>query len=295
MSGGYPRTRTALRAALESAGLVPRRRHGQHFLTDPQAVDAIVRDAGVVPSDHVVEVGTGPGLLTHALAETGARVTSFEIDAEILALTRSLATWPARVTFVEGDALASKRDLSPRLVTALRDRPAPPGRLLVVSNLPYGAGTPILLGMLAVPAPPDELVVMLQAEVAAKLLARAGEPEYGAPSVVVGLVAGGKVVRRFGPDVFWPPPRVRSAVLRLAPLEDAPLRPDEQRPFGELVTRLFAHRRKMLRAALELASEGLDRTGAEALLSSVGLDPRQRVETAPPRTLLDLWRRTRAG
>ena len=286
----YPRTTRALRDALDAHGLSPRKRHGQNFLTDVQAVDAIVRDADVSAKDHVVEVGTGVGLLTHALAATGARVTSFEVDGDMLALTRSLTDWPERVTFVEGDVLAGKHALAPAFRRALRQRPEPPGRLLLVSNLPYGAGTPIVLGVLSLPCPPDALVVMLQREVVEKLLALPGTRPYGAPSVAVGLKAEGRLLRRFGPEVFWPRPRVQSAVVRLVPRAQVPLAGEEHDAFGRFVTALFTRRRKTLAAALRSLDVAPDPAARAAAIAASGLDPHARVEQIPPEAQLDLWR-----
>jgi 16S rRNA (adenine1518-N6/adenine1519-N6)-dimethyltransferase len=286
----FPRTATALREALEARGIRPRRRHGQNFLCDPQAVDAIVRDADVRPSDRVLEVGTGAGLLTHVLAETGAEVVSFEVDEDILEIARELRTWPDRVTFVPGDVLATKHELAPAFRAALRARPASPGRLLLVSNLPYGAGTPILLGVLADECPPDALVVMLQREVAEKLLAGPGTKAYGAPSVIVGLNAVGEPLRRFGPEVFWPRPRVNSAVIRLVPRADRLVKPAEQRPFGAFVTALFSHRRKVLPRAMAMGMPDLAVDRAHAVVAAAGLGADVRVERVEPEALLDLWR-----
>ena len=286
----YPRTTRALREILDAEGLSPRKRHGQNFLTDVQAVDAIVRDAGVLADDHVVEVGTGVGLLTHALAATGARVTSFEVDPDMLALTHRLESWPERVELVLGDVLAGKHVLAEPFRRALEARPAPPGRLLVVSNLPYGAGTPIVLGILSLPHPPDALVVMLQREVVDKLLAPPGSRSYGAPSVAVGLKAKGRLLRRFGPEVFWPRPRVQSAVVELVPHRDVPLAEEEHDPFGRFVTALFSRRRKPLASALRSVGVVDDVERAAEALARSGIEPRARVETVAPPALLALWR-----
>ena len=288
----FPRTTSALRAVLDQHGVRPRKGHGQCFLTDPQAVDAIVRDAGVTPEDRVVEVGTGPGLLTHALAEAGAEVVTFDIDPDVQRLARNLRTWPERVRFEEGDVLAGKHALAP----AFRDAFAPStgsgpaGRVLLVSNLPYGAGTPILLGVLSLPRPPDEITVMVQREVAEKLLAGPENPEYGSPSVSVRLKAAGRILRRFGPEVFWPRPRVHSALLRLVPSRPGPLEAKEHEPFGAFVTALFTLRRKVLVGTLQHVVEGLTAAGAQAGLAAVGLGPQQRPQEVGPERMLALWR-----
>ena len=289
-TSGFPRTTGALRQVLAAAGVHPKRKHGQNFLTDPNAVDAIVRDAEVGPADRVVEVGTGPGLLTHALSETGAEVVSFDVDGEIQDLARGLRTWPARVSFQTLDVLESKTRLSAPFVAAFHRRPAPPGELKLVSNLPYSAATPILLGVLALPEPPDRLVVMVQAEVGEKMLASAGEGDYGVPSVAIGLKARGRILRRFGPQVFWPRPKVRSVLLELRPRRPAPLAPAEHAPFGAFVTAVFTRRRKILPTALRAARPDLDAAAAHAALDALGIDPHARAESLAPATFLALWR-----
>jgi len=285
----FPRTARALREALEAEGLQPRRFRGQNFLTDRQAVDAIVRDAGVGERDRVIEVGTGPGLLTHALSETGAEVVSFEVDTAMHAFARGLCDWPERVRFVAGDVLASKHALAAPFREAFSERPAR-GRVLFVSNLPYGAGTPILLGVLGLEDRPDDVVVMLQREVVEKLLAPAGGADYGAPSVVARLAAEGRLLRRFGPEVFWPRPRVRSAVVQLTPHAERLVAPEEHGPLGAFVTALFSQRRKVLPSALRHAVPGLDAESAREHVEAQGLAVTARVQEVEPEGLLALWR-----
>jgi 16S rRNA (adenine1518-N6/adenine1519-N6)-dimethyltransferase len=289
---GFPRTARALRAALGARGIGPRRRHGQHFLTDAQAVDAVVRDAGVGPDDSVVEIGTGTGLLTHALAEAGVSLDTFDVDEEMLDFTRDLRAWPERVRFHAADALAGKHDLSHPVLAALAEARARsgPGRVHVVSNLPYNAATPILLALLALEEPPDSVTAMVQEEVAEKLLAKEGEEAYGPPSAYVALRASGSILRRFPPQVFWPAPAVRSALLRLVPDPSPALRTPEIRGFSRFVLGLFSRRRKVLPTALRAARPALSGEGARALLDREGLAATTRPEDVPPEVLLRLFR-----
>ncbi len=282
----FPRTSAALRAALEGYGIRPQRQHGQNFLTDPNAVDAIVRDAEVGPGDRVIEVGTGPGLLTHALVEAGAAVVSFDIDPEIQRFAREQRSWPDDVRFETTDVLAGKHTLAPLFADCFDGAP----QVKLVSNLPYSAATPILLGVLSLPLPPARLVVMIQEEVGEKLLAEVGERAYGAPSVSVGLKATGRILRRFGPQVFWPRPRVRSALLELQPIRPSALEPGEHGPFGSFVTALFTRRRKVLSTALRAAVPRLGAEQARATLAAVGIDPTARAESVAPKDLLALFR-----
>jgi 16S rRNA (adenine1518-N6/adenine1519-N6)-dimethyltransferase len=288
----FPRTTRALRAALEARGIGPRKRHGQHFLTDAQAVDAVVRDAGVEPGDSVVEIGTGTGLLTHALCEAGVDLDTFDVDATMLEVARSLRDWPERVRFHAADALQGKHELSEAVLAALADarRRSGPGRVHVVSNLPYNAATPILLALLSLDDPPDAVTAMVQEEVAQKFLARAGDDAYGPPSAFVALRARGSILRRFPPQVFWPAPAVRSALVRLVPDSAPAIGTGEIRGFSRFVLDLFTRRRKVLPTALRVARPALSGDEARALLERHGLSATVRPEDVPPETLLRLFR-----
>lgn len=290
----FPRTSSALKAALAEQGFRPSpHKKGQCFLTDPNAVDAIVRDAGVAPRDHVVEVGTGPGLLTHALCESGARITTFDVDVDLQRIAKRLRVWPERVRFVASDVLAGKHALSEPFRAALAELPEAGGRRLLVSNLPYSAATPILMGVLSLSAPPDDIVVMVQLEVAEKMFAKAGQSAYGAPSIQVGAKAQGRILRRVDRHVFWPRPKVTSALIRLTPISPSPLGPEEHRPFGAFVTALFTRRRKVLTTALRHAVPGLGPQEARDALDGHGISQTARAQEVSPGALLALWRDVR--
>ncbi len=284
----FPRTTNALRTALEQAGIRVKKRHGQCFLTDAQAVDAIVRDAKVEPSDLIVEVGTGPGLLTDVLASTGATVHTFEIDDEVQAFATSAREWPDSVHFHLGDVLASKHRLSPKLLEVLELQHG--GRTRMIANLPYAIATPLIQCLLSLPRPPADLHVMIQREVAEKMLAHVGADNYGAPSVGVQLRAEGRILRRFGPEVFWPPPKIRSVILHLVPRQDMPLKTEEQLPFLRFVTRLFTRRRKLLPSGVSYAAE-IERAIVRDRL--IELDPTLatlRPQDLSPAQALAVWR-----
>lgn len=289
----FPRTTKALREALAARGVLPQKRHGQCFLTDVQAVDAIVRDAAVGPGDVVVEVGTGTGLLTHALVEAGASVDTFDIDPGVQAVARSLRTWPERVRFHTGDVLDGKHALSPDVLAALASaHGAGPGRAKFVSNLPYNAATPVLLALLALPEPPDAVTAMVQLEVAEKLLAAPRAEGYGPPSVLRALQADGRILRRFPPQVFWPQPKVTSALLRLEPRRPTPFAPGEEPRFATVLLGVFSVRRKVLTTALRAARPALSADDAVRAVAAAGLPPLARPEEGSPAALLELFRAT---
>jgi 16S rRNA (adenine1518-N6/adenine1519-N6)-dimethyltransferase len=249
-------------ALLEANGLRPRKGLGQNFLCDPNTARRIARLAGIGPRSAVVEVGAGLGSLTLALAETGSRVRALELDPRLAGVLRSVVG-PAGAEVVEGDAL---RIDWPALLAG-----AP--RWVLVANLPYNVATPTVLRVLETAESVTRMLVMVQREVGERLAARAGEPAYGAVSVKVAYWADALVVGRVAASVFFPAPRVESALVRLE-RRPRPGAGSSGVPAPELfrfVNAGFGQRRKMLRRSLA----GL--VGPEAF-ARAGIDPSSRAE-----------------
>jgi len=253
--------RGEIRALLDRHDVRPVKRLGQHFLADPNLVDRIVRTAAVGPGDSVVEIGPGTGSLTLALADTGARVVAYEVDERLRPLLEETLTG-RDVELRWADA--ARLDLSADLGG---------GRWTMVANLPYNVGSGIVLDALRADGPIDRFVVMVQREVADRLLASPGSKTYGLPSVIVSLHAAGSVAFSVAASVFVPPPDVDSAVVVLDRIE-APADAEEA---IRLAAAAFGQRRKMLRRSL--ASELVD---AEAVLAAAGVDPTARAEDLQP-------------
>jgi 16S rRNA (adenine1518-N6/adenine1519-N6)-dimethyltransferase len=255
-----------VRAALAAAGLRPRRSRGQHFLVDRRVLDAVLRAAALGPGDAVLEVGAGIGGLTVALARTGADVLAVEVDARLVPVLRAVCGAHPRVRIVHADAMT----LEP---AGLRPRPTK-----VVANLPYAIASPLLIRLLEA-GTARRYVVMVQEEVARRLVAAPGTPAYGLLTVAVAAHAHASIVTRVPRGAFLPPPTVTSAVVRL----DLPARPpvaEELVPTLMAVVRAaFGQRRKMLRSSLQtLAPRVATAAAAEALCRAAGVDPRDRGE-----------------
>jgi len=222
-------------ALLAAHGLRPRKALGQHFVVDPNTVRRIARVAGVGPGDRVVEIGAGLGSLTLALLETGAEVTAVEVDPGLAEVLREVAPG-ARI--VEGDALSLD------WAALLGDGPWG-----LVANLPYNVASPLVADLLDGVAAITRMLVMVQREVADRLVAGPGDPAYGALSVKMAYWATARLAGRVPASVFLPPPNVASELVQIerrpAPAVDVP--PDELFP---LVRAGFAGRRKMLRRSL---------------------------------------------
>lgn len=267
MSG--PQGRREMAELLDRHGVAPRRRLGQHFLADPNIVRKVVAAAGVQPGDLVVEVGAGTGTLTRALGETGCRVRAYEVDEGLRpVLAEAVGHLPAvEVRFA--DALAVLPD------------ELEGGPWVLVANLPYNVGTPLLLKLLRTGPQVQRFVVMVQREVADRLAAPAGSRTYGLPSVVVALTA--EIRREFTvpPQVFFPPPQVESAVVTLSRREAPALR---ERAL-ELAAAAFGQRRKMVRRSLAGTLADPDR-----LLTAAGINAKLRAEQLQPEDYVTLAR-----
>jgi len=280
-----PVTGREIRATLRSLGARPSRRLGQCFLADRGVLGRVVAAAAARPGDSVLEVGAGLGGLTAGLAAADAEVLAVEIDPALAGFLRLAFAGEPRVRVLEGDAMDGRGGLAPAVEEALPragDRPA--GRFLVAANLPYGIATPLLLALLRRARPPDELVVMVQREVADRLRAPPGTAAYGPLSVLVQAVARIGTVLSVKRDAFHPRPAVASTVLRITP--DPSLRRDA----GDLdalrtaVHAAFGLRRKTLGNALSKAGLGT------APLAAAGVDPRRRAESLSPAEFVALAR-----
>lgn len=197
--------RSDLLRRLKEAGHRPRRRLGQNFLLDGNFLDAIVRESGVGPEDGVIEIGSGPGNLTERLARKAASVWAFEIDPVLVRVARERLADFANTVLIEGDGARFEEH-----VGTPRTR-----RLLVVSNLPYSEYRRLLWRLLSTSLPVESYTLMLQRDVYDRLTAAPATREYGPDSVLVQGACTIRMLRRAGPRLFHPVPRVESVLFRL--------------------------------------------------------------------------------
>lgn len=251
-----------LREILAAAGIAADKRFGQHFLLDLNICRKIVRLAGVALGDMVIEVGPGPGGLTRALIEAGATVTAVEKDPRFIPLLLDLAASAAgRLEVIEADALEVDETSLARPEAIVR----------VVANLPYNVATALLVKWLTGPFRPASMTLMFQKEVARRIVAPPGDPDYGRLAVLSQALCRSRVVMDLPARAFTPPPKVESAVVDLRPLDDRP--PDRMIQALQTVAQAaFGQRRKMLRSSLKVL-------GGEALCQTAGVDPNVRAET----------------
>jgi 16S rRNA (adenine1518-N6/adenine1519-N6)-dimethyltransferase len=247
------------RDLLARHGLAPSRALGQNFVVDPNTVRRIARLARVGPGDAVVEIGAGLGSLTLALAETGAEVTTLELDRHLVPVLREVVA-DHDVRIVETDA----RTVDWSDVLAAHDR------WVLVANLPYNVATPLVLDLLADVPAIARMLVMVQREVGERLAAPAGSRTYGIPSVKAAYFASARVVGHVAPSVFLPRPRVESVLVELERHAAPPVSADRAHLFG-LVEAAFGQRRKMLRRSLQGVV-------SDEAFAAAGIDPSSRPE-----------------
>ncbi|MEE8104360.1 MAG: 16S rRNA (adenine(1518)-N(6)/adenine(1519)-N(6))-dimethyltransferase RsmA [Planctomycetota bacterium] len=250
-----PTNKTAVQALLAANGLFPKKMRGQHFLIDPNLIEAIARHSGATRDDCVLEVGTGTGVLTWELAARAGCVVTCDVDVKLQKAARGAAAWPEHVRFESGDVLKSKRELNPNITSAWLEEQSQRdlAHLLVAANLPYSVATPFLASLLWSGIACRDIVVLVQKEAAERFVADVGTAEYGPMTVAVGLLAEAKIERAVGPRVFWPEPKVQSAVLRLTPKDPSRARQLAAAGLPQLLHAAFLHRRKTLRKCIDPA------------------------------------------
>ena len=226
---------------LDKHGLAPRRAFGQNFVVDANTVHKIARLADVGSGDFVLEIGAGLGSLTLALAETGANVVAVEIDNGLVEVLRANTKHLANVEVIHADAM--QLDWQPLLAKSKHWH--------VVANLPYNVATIIVADLLDGIAEVKHMFVMVQSEVADRLVARADTEAYGAVSVKIDYWASSKIVGQVPPSVFFPQPRVDSALVEIRRRDKPGVEGVVAKELFALVRSGFAKRRKMLRRALD--------------------------------------------
>jgi 16S rRNA (adenine1518-N6/adenine1519-N6)-dimethyltransferase len=262
----------AVRAYLTAQGFKPKKRLGQHFLINAGIISKIADAASLTAADTVLEIGPGIGTLTRRLAANARMVVAVEIDRILAALLQGLFADQPQVIVVQGDALGADPDA---LVSAVGG--AFPYK--VVANLPYYITTPLLTRFLEGGFKISLIVVMVQKEVALRLVARPGTKEYGSLSVLTAYKTEPELVTHVSRGSFTPVPDVDSAVVRLAVRTRPPVAVGNEALFFRVVRTAFGRRRKTLLNAFTGASLGGSRETWRSVLNKAGIDPDRRGET----------------
>jgi 16S rRNA (adenine1518-N6/adenine1519-N6)-dimethyltransferase len=259
---------------------------GQNFLIDPNQQRRIVDALQAGPEDTVLEIGPGQGALTQHLAASVRRLILVELDDDLAAALQQRYAATDNVVVVHADVM----DVD---VAALAGDVSD---LIVVGNIPYNITTPIIFRFLEHDIRPRRIVLMIQKEVAERIVAPAGSPEYGALSVGVRTVASVERLFNVGRGAFRPVPRVDSAVIRIEPFVPPRLDPAEARDLRELTRTLFSWRRKQLQKTLRAApAYAMEAEQLENVLRETDIAPASRPEQLEPERFIALARALRAA
>lgn len=275
---------SATRAVLEAHGLATKKSLGQNFLVNDDVIRRICELSGVGPADDVVEVGPGIGTLTVALLARARRVVSIERDPDLPAvLAETCAPWADRFTLISNDALAVQPDDLPFAPTAF------------IANLPYAVAATLVLDYFERFDSIQRATVMVQAEVADRMMAQPGTKNYGAYTVKLALFARPASRFKVAPGNFFPPPHVDSAVIRLDRCAHPDLTAAERAACALMADAAFATRRKTIQNSMRTYfGKGVPASAIADLLDAAGIDARRRGESLSLDEFKELGRRALA-
>ena len=292
MSGSSTnQTLSFLMRRFEEAGIRPHTRFGQNFLIDMNLQRVLLEAGELGGGDVVLEVGTGTGSLTLLMARAAAHVVTVEIDRQLFQLAGEELFGQENITMLQLDALKNKNRLNPAMLGEVDRRLAevPGRRLKLVANLPYNVATPIISNLLALDAPPYSMIVTIQKELADRITAPPGKKDYGGLSIWMQSQCRIETVRVLPPTVFWPRPKVTSAIIRITLDDQLRARIPNRQFFHGFVRAMFFHRRKFLGSELVSAfKKRLDKPQVDAILDEIGIEGTARAEELDVATMLTL-------
>jgi len=290
-------TYSFLRTRFQQAGIHPDTRHGQNFLIDLNLVRLLIEAAELSPNDVVLEVGTGTGSLTAMMAQAAGAVVTFEIDEQLHQLAGEELRNFDNVFMHRRDVLRNKNNLHADVMDAIREQVAavPGRRWKLAANLPYNIATPLISNLLVLDDAPVKMTVTIQKELADRITAAPNSKDYGALSVWVQSQCRAELVRVLPPTVFWPRPKVHSAIISIDLDQSLRARIPDRKFFQIFVRSIFLHRRKFLRSCLLSTVKGkLGKPEVDEILGQFDYGPDARAEQLDPDSLLALSEAVRA-
>ena len=284
-------TRAYLMQRFETLGIHPRGKLGQNFLIDLNLLHLLHETANLDKNDVVLEVGTGTGSLTGAMALEAGQVITVEVDSVMHEMAKQEHWDKNNIRFLFADILENKNRLNREVLDVVREELAksPDRRFKLCANLPYQIATPLMSNLLLTDVPPVSMTVTIQKEVGDRIVAKPRTKDYGALAVWMQAQCDCRIVRIMPPSVFWPRPKVDSAIVQLIYNEKKRAKIKNLRFFHEFVRALFFHRRKFIRSVLCSAFKNrLEKDAVDRILDEMDLKGEIRAETLSVKTILAL-------
>lgn len=284
-------TRSYLMRLFAKHGFHPRHDLGQNFLIDLNIIEFIVGSAELTRDDVVLEIGAGTGGMSTFMASQAGEVVSIELDPNMILLARETTATFENITLLHQDALRNKNNMAENILQTLREKKSAVAgrRLKLVANLPYNVATPVVSNLIGTDLAFARMVITIQLELGEKMQARPGDGNYSALSVWLQSQANVTLLKKLPPSVFWPQPKVNSAVVLIEPDERKRATIDDPRFFNDFVRRLFHQRRKFMRSVLVgMYRQDLTKPQIDEVLSSFGIAAETRAEALTPEQLVPL-------
>ncbi len=280
----------------EEVGLNPNKRHGQNFLIDLNLIQLLARSAKLTSNDVVLEIGTGMGSLTGMLADEAAQVITVEIDQYLHQMAREELEDYDNIEMLKQDCLKNKNHFAPEVIAAIKRHLAVDENRVfkLAANLPYNVATPIIANLLRCEVVPASMTVTIQKELGDRIVAKPGSKDYGALSIWIQSLCDAEIVRIMSPKVFWPRPKVESAILHIEHRPDKRAQIPDVDFFYAFVRAMFFHRRKFMRSvAVSAFKNQLTKAQVDEVLEAMSLGADARTEQLSVVQLQELSERFR--
>lgn len=251
-------TKQQIQQLLSSAGIRPRKRLGQHFLIDLNLMRLLIDSANISQNDIVLEVGCGTGSLTEGLAEKAGYCLVVEVDERIAEIAKSELVKARNVAVINTDILTNKNTINPAITGGLKlARKKYSGRVILVANLPYNVASAVMMNLIMAKTVVDGMFVTVQKEVAERMTAQPGSKDYGTLSIFLAAIGDVKIIRVLRPTVFWPQPKVDSAMISFVRNKEKVGSIKSMEVLKEVVNLFMQHRRKKVTSCTKFAAGSL--------------------------------------
>ncbi len=273
-------TKQDIERLLAGAGTTPNHRLGQNFLIDLNLMRLLIDEANIQRQDVVLEVGSGTGSMTEAIAERAGKVITVEYDPALARVVKAHLKSFSNINLFNRDVLENKNAIGAEILDAITQARAElPGRFLLVANLPYGCGSAVMANLITGTVAADAMVVTVQKEVAERMAALPNHEAYGTLSILMSATGSVHIFRKLPPTVFWPRPQVDSAMVSYTRDRQKIAQIHNMELFQNSITLFMGHRRKMLKACVKFADGNLGKIhGWPEIFAEACVDPHRRPE-----------------
>jgi 16S rRNA (adenine1518-N6/adenine1519-N6)-dimethyltransferase len=276
-------TKHQIQQLLASAGININKRLGQNFLIDLNLMRMLIDSANISSSDIILEVGCGTGSLTEELAPLAGKIIAVEIDENLAKIAKKQLAGAKNATILNTDILENKNTINQTVIESLQTtHKKQSGRLLLIANLPYNVASAVMINLVTGTVTADAMYVTIQKEVADRMTAEPNNSDYGTLSILLGATGDVKTIRTLKPTVFWPQPKVDSAMVSFIRKKEKARQIKNIKLLSEVVNLFMGHRRKMLKACTKFATGKLTEINNwSEIFERCSIDPRQRGEQLP--------------